>query len=155
MKEVRMHEENSLPGWGEIEWLQIGDLKPHQRNPRTHTKKQIRQIANSITRFGFTNPVLADEQGRIIAGHGRVEAARLLKMEQVPVRRTADLSEADRRAYIIADNRLAELALTTPSRSDRRKTNIARGSRAPKIPPRVAGAKNDSPYKPSCPVWRR
>jgi 16S rRNA G966 N2-methylase RsmD len=105
-----MNADKPLPGWGEIEWLRTGDLKPHQRNPRTHTKKQIRQIADSITRFGFTNPVLVDEQSRIIAGHGRVEAATLLKIEQVPVRRTADLSEADRRAYIIADNRLAELA---------------------------------------------
>jgi len=105
-----MHHEKPLPGWGDLGWLKIADLKPHERNPRTHTKKQIRQIADSISRFGFTNPVLVDEAGRIISGHGRVEAARLLRMEQVPVRRTADLGEAERRAYIIADNRLAELA---------------------------------------------
>lgn len=105
-----MEEKTVLPHWGELERVKITDLKPHRRNARTHTKKQIRQIADSISRFGFTNPVLVDEAGGIIAGHGRVEAARLLGMELVPVRRTADLSEADRRAYIIADNRLAELA---------------------------------------------
>ena len=85
-------------------------LTPAARNPRTHTKKQIRQIAASIEEFGFTNPVLVDEAGGVIAGHGRIEAARVLKMESVPTLCLADLTEEQIRAYIIADNRLAELA---------------------------------------------
>lgn len=100
----------SVPERNGLERLKIADLKPHERNPRTHTKKQIRQIADSIKRFGFTNPVLVDGSNRIIAGHGRVEAARLLGMDEVPAIRLEGMSEADRRAYIIADNRLAELA---------------------------------------------
>jgi len=90
--------------------LKVTDLQPHERNARTHSKKQIRQIADSIRKFGFTNPVLVDEQNRIIAGHGRVAAARQIGMDEVPVLRLEGMSEADRRAYIIADNRLAELA---------------------------------------------
>ena len=93
-----------------LEQVSIAALKPHTRNARTHTKKQIRQIADSIARFGFTNPVLADGNDNIIAGHGRVAAARLLGLVQVPVRRLEGMSEADRRAYIIADNQLAALA---------------------------------------------
>jgi DNA modification methylase len=85
-------------------------LTPAARNPRTHSKKQIRQIADSIEEFGFTNPVLVDKAGGVIAGHGRIEAARLLKMESVPTLCLADLTEEQIRAYIIADNRLAELA---------------------------------------------
>ena len=86
------------------------DLKPRARNPRTHSRKQIRQIADSIERFGFTNPVLIDRAGGIVAGHGRVEAARLLGLEHVPTIRLEDLTEAEIRAYVIADNKLAENA---------------------------------------------
>ena len=85
-------------------------LKPYDRNARTHSKKQIAQIAASIRKFGFNNPVLVDSQCRIIAGHGRVEAARLLGIDEVPTIRLDHLSDAERRAYLIADNRLAELA---------------------------------------------
>ncbi|WP_340151985.1 DNA methyltransferase [uncultured Sneathiella sp.] len=85
-------------------------LTPYARNARTHSEKQIRQIADSIEAFGFTNPVLVDRTGGVIAGHGRIEAARLLKMERVPTLCLADLTEEQVRAYIIADNRLAELA---------------------------------------------
>jgi ParB-like nuclease domain len=67
-----------------IEHTPIGRLKPYKNNARTHSKKQIRQIANSIKRFGFTNPVLIDDAGEIIAGHGRVEAAKLLGLTAVP-----------------------------------------------------------------------
>jgi ParB/Sulfiredoxin domain len=88
----------------------ISSLKPYANNPRTHTKKQIRQIAESITTFGWTNPVLIDANDRIIAGHGRVEAAKLLGIPSVPVLRIEDLSEAQLKAYVIADNKLAELA---------------------------------------------
>ena len=93
-----------------LERIAVGSLKPHDRNPRTHTKKQIGQISESIRRFGFTNPVLVDRDNRIIAGHGRVEAARSIGMATVPVLRLEHLTEAERRAYVVADNRLAELA---------------------------------------------
>jgi len=85
-------------------------LQPRATNPRTHSKKQIRQIANSIERFGFNNPVLIDRAGGIVAGHGRVEAAKLIGLENVPTIRLDDLTEDEVRAYVIADNRLAELA---------------------------------------------
>lgn len=93
-----------------IETVSISTLKPYARNPRTHTKKQIRQIAESIQTFGWTNPILVDEEGSMIAGHGRIEAAKLLGIEHVPTIRLENLSEAQKRAYIIADNRLAEIA---------------------------------------------
>ena len=93
-----------------LETLPVSTLRPHSRNPRTHTKKQIRQIADSIRRFGFTNPVLVDEGNSIIAGHGRVEAAKSLGLAAVPALRLEHMTEAEKRAYVIADNRLAELA---------------------------------------------
>ncbi len=93
-----------------VEWRDVAALRPYLRNARTHTGKQIHQIAASIREFGFTNPVLIDDGGGIIAGHGRVEAAKLLGIEKVPVIRLDHLSEAQKRAYIVADNRLAELA---------------------------------------------
>lgn len=85
-------------------------LKPHPDNPRTHPKEQVRKIAASIERFGFRNPVLVDDENRIIAGHGRLLAAAELKLASVPVIQLSGMSEAERRAYIIADNRLAECA---------------------------------------------
>lgn len=88
----------------------VDQLKPYANNPRTHSKKQIRQIADSIEEFGWTNPVLTDGNGNIIAGHGRIEAARLLGMKDVPVLCLDYLTDAQKRAYIIADNKLAENA---------------------------------------------
>ena len=88
----------------------ITALTPYPRNARTHSKKQIRQIADSIERFGFTNPVLIDSDGGIIAGHGRVEAAKLLGMESVPTIRLDQMTEAEKRAYILADNKIAQNA---------------------------------------------
>lgn len=85
----------------------IGTLRPYARNARTHSKKQIKQIAKSIERFGFTNPVLISDEGEIIAGHGRVEAARLLGWKTVPTIALSHLSETERRAYVLADNKLA------------------------------------------------
>ncbi|TNE31626.1 MAG: site-specific DNA-methyltransferase, partial [Alphaproteobacteria bacterium] len=85
----------------------IARLKPYSRNARTHSKKQIKQIAASIERFGFTNPVLVSDDGQIIAGHGRVEAAKLLGWTAVPTIALSHLSEAERRAYVLADNKLA------------------------------------------------
>ena len=85
----------------------ISALKPYSRNARTHSKKQIKQIARSIERFGFTNPVLVSDDGEIIAGHGRVEAAKLLGWKAVPTLALSHLSETERRAYVLADNKLA------------------------------------------------
>jgi DNA modification methylase len=90
-----------------IEPMAIASLRPYPGNARTHSKKQIRQIAESIRRFGFTNPILIGEDGEIIAGHGRVEAAKLLGLDTVPTVRLAHLSAAQRRAYVLADNKLA------------------------------------------------
>jgi DNA modification methylase len=85
----------------------IERLVPYERNARTHSTQQVRQIANSIAEFGFTNPILVDTKDGIIAGHGRLLAARLLKLPQVPVIILSHLSDAQKRAYILADNRLA------------------------------------------------
>ena len=93
-----------------VEMLPPEALKAYPGNARTHSKKQIREIAKSIKRFGFYNPVLIDDGGQIIAGHGRAEAAKLLDLSAVPTVRLSHLSEAERRAYILADNRLAEKA---------------------------------------------
>lgn len=88
----------------------IHELKPHDKNPRTHSKRQVEQIAKSIKRFGFVNPVLLDRDGNILAGHGRIEAAKSLGLTAVPTLDIGSMSDAERRAYIVADNRLAELA---------------------------------------------
>ncbi|WP_168452172.1 site-specific DNA-methyltransferase [Sphingopyxis microcysteis] len=85
----------------------IASLQPYARNARTHSKKQVKQIAASIERFGFTNPVLVSDNGEIIAGHGRVEAAKLLGLRKVPTLALSHLSDAERRAYVLADNKLA------------------------------------------------
>jgi DNA modification methylase len=87
--------------------LAVGLLKPFRGNARTHSKKQVKQLARSIERFGFVNPVLVSDDGEIIAGHGRVEAARLLGRRTVPTLTLSHLSAAERRAYVIADNKLA------------------------------------------------
>jgi len=90
-----------------IEDIPPDDLRPWARNARTHSKKQIRQIAQSIETFGFTNPVLIDQTNVILAGHGRVEAAKVLGLAAVPCRRIEHMSAAEKRAYVIADNKLA------------------------------------------------
>jgi DNA modification methylase len=90
--------------------LPLSSLRPYSRNARTHSAKQIAQIAASIRAFGFNNPVLIDKDGVIIAGHGRVAAAKTLGHETVPVIRLDHMSEAQKRAYILADNKLAEKA---------------------------------------------
>ncbi len=90
-----------------IECLPTATLRPYKRNARRHSRAQIKQIADSIRRFGFTNPVLISDGGEIVAGHGRVEAARQIGMETVPTLRLSHLSETERRAYVLADNKLA------------------------------------------------
>jgi DNA modification methylase len=91
----------------QIAWRPLGELIPYVRNPRTHSDAQVTQIAGSIREFGWTNPVLVDGENGIIAGHGRVLAARKLGLERVPVIELAHLSEAQKRAYVLADNQLA------------------------------------------------
>lgn len=90
-----------------IEQVSIDDLIPYARNSRTHSDAQVAQIAASIREFGFTNPVLIDAGAGIIAGHGRVLAARKLGLQQVPAIRIDYMTEAQKRAYVIADNKLA------------------------------------------------
>ena len=90
-----------------IENIPVRSLKPYPRNARRHSKAQIKQIAASIERFGFSNPVLIADDGEIVAGHGRVAAATLLGIETVPAVRLSHLTEVERRAYVIADNKLA------------------------------------------------
>src|ERR1700738_2354660 len=83
----------------------IASLTPHRRNARTHSRKQIQQLARSIKEFGFTNPVLIDAASGILAGHGRVEAAKLLGMTEVPTIELAALNDDQRGTYALADNR--------------------------------------------------
>ena len=90
----------------QIEHLQVAELVPFINNSRTHSDEQVAQVAASIKEFGFTNPILIDGDNGIIAGHGRLMAARKLSIETVPCIRLAHLSEAQRRAYVIADNKL-------------------------------------------------
>jgi DNA modification methylase len=89
-----------------IELWPIDRLRPYERNPRTHSEAQVDQIAASVAEFGWTNPVLVDEEGGILAGHGRLLAARKLGLAEVPVIRFDHLSEAQKRAYLLADNQL-------------------------------------------------
>ena len=91
----------------QITWRALGELIPYARNPRTHSDAQVAQIAACIREFGWTNPVLVDGANGIIAGHGRVLAARQLGLERVPVIELAHMSEAQKRAYVLADNQLA------------------------------------------------
>ena len=89
-----------------VERRSIAELKPYLNNAQTHSKEQVAQIAASMREWGFTNPVLIDETGMIIAGHGRVEAAKLLGVAEVPVIIAKGWSEAQKRAYVLADNQL-------------------------------------------------
>lgn len=93
-----------------LEFSALSALKPYDRNARTHSKKQIKQLAASIREFGFRAPILIDDNNRIMAGHARVEAAKLLGMVSVPAIRCSGMSDAQIRGYILADNKLAENA---------------------------------------------
>jgi DNA modification methylase len=92
---------------GRIELWPIDRLRPYERNPRTHSETQVDQIAASMVEFGWTNPILIDENAGILAGHGRLLAARKLGLTEVPVIRFEHLSEAQKRAYVLADNQIA------------------------------------------------
>ena len=91
-----------------FEYVEIEKIKPHEKNARTHSEEQIQKIAESIREFGFLNPILIDENYMIIAGHGRLLGAKKLGLLGVPCIFVEDLNEAQKSAYIIADNRLAE-----------------------------------------------
>src|SRR6059058_5411739 len=91
-----------------VEWVPIGALRLNPRNARTHSKKQIKRIAASIRKFGFLNPVLVDEANLVLAGHGRLGGARLEGLSHVPVVRFDHLTAAQKRAFLIADNKIAE-----------------------------------------------
>ena len=91
----------------QIAWRPLGELIPYARNPRTHSDAQVAQIAASIRQFGWTVPVLVDGANGIIAGHGRVLAARKVGLARVPVIELAHMTEAQKRAYVLADNQLA------------------------------------------------
>ena len=90
-----------------IKQSRIIDLVLYKNNPRVHNETQIERLVNSLKEFGFTNPVLIDDLGNVIAGHGRISAAKKIGMESVPTITLSHLSEEQRKAYIIADNQLA------------------------------------------------
>ena len=94
-----------------IEYLPITQLRPYERNARIHSEAQIDAIAESIRQFGFNSPILIDDDNGVIAGHARLAAARKLGLDTVPCVRLSHLNDAQRRAYILADNRLAEMAV--------------------------------------------
>jgi DNA modification methylase len=94
----------------EIQYLSPDRLRPYPGNARSHSRKQLKLIADSIKRFGFTNPILVTNDFEVVAGHGRLQAAKSLGLQLVPVVALSSLSEADKKALIIADNRIAELA---------------------------------------------
>ena len=108
--ERKGRQKRSAVGAQAVEWRLVEALIPYARNARTHSDAQVALIAGSIREFGFNNPVLVDGESGVIAGHGRLLAARQLGMERVPVIELGHLSEAQRRAFVIADNRLAERA---------------------------------------------
>ena len=94
----------------EIEHICLDAIKPNPRNAYTHPKKQIRRLADNIGAFGFTVPVIIDETSTLLAGHGRFEAAKLRGLNKIPVIRLRGLSEAKKRALLLADNKIAESA---------------------------------------------
>jgi DNA modification methylase len=94
----------------EIQYISSDRLRPYPGNARSHSRKQLKLIADSIQRFGFTNPILVTDDFEVVAGHGRLQAAKSLGLQSIPVVALSSLSEADKKALIIADNRIAELA---------------------------------------------
>lgn len=94
-----------------IENVPLGKLTEYARNPRIHSKNQVEQIVASIRKFGWTNPIIIDEAGMIIAGHGRYQAAKVLEMETVPCVRLVGMTPEELRAYVVADNKIGLNAL--------------------------------------------
>src|SRR5713101_7851691 len=97
----------AVPSRLAVTYRALGDLVPDPRNARTHPKRQIDQLKSSMEAFGFTNPILADPEGHIIAGHGRLQAARAMGLAELPVITLSGLSETQKRALRIADNKIA------------------------------------------------
>jgi ParB/Sulfiredoxin domain len=97
-----------------VEQCSLANLKTNPRNARTHSKRQIKAIAASIEQFGFTTPLLIDDDGMILAGHGRLQAAKLLGLDRVPTIRISGLGEAEKRAFVLAENRLAQRRSADP-----------------------------------------
>lgn len=91
------------------QFIKISELTPYENNARTHSNEQIEAICNSIREFGFINPVIIDENNMILVGHGRIEAAKVIGIEEAPYRRVENLTEDQKRAYILADNKLSDL----------------------------------------------
>lgn len=110
MTDTKVRCQPASKSFPQLDWVPIGGLRPNPKNPRTHSRKQIRQISASIRKFGFLNPILVDDDNMVLAGHGRLEAARLEGLSHVPVVRFWHLTAAQKRAYLIADNRIAEQA---------------------------------------------
>ena len=106
MKQVHAKNKSEWPA-DHVERRSVDSLIPYARNARTHSDEQVAQLAASIKEWGWTTPVLVDEEGSIIAGHGRVMAARKLGIEEIPVMVARGWTEAQRRAYVLADNKLA------------------------------------------------
>lgn len=94
----------------QIRHVSISELRPRPNNARTHSPKQLRKIAASLLKFGFVSPIIADEEGNIVAGQGRVEGAKLAGIDTVPVITVSHLTPEEVRAYVLADNKLATLA---------------------------------------------
>jgi ParB family transcriptional regulator, chromosome partitioning protein len=101
-----------MPDNLKVTYRKTDDLIPYVSNSRTHSEAQILQIAASVREFGFTNPILIDEEGGVIAGHGRIMAARKLNLDEVPTITLEGLSRAQKLAYVIADNKLARAECT-------------------------------------------
>ena len=99
-----------IPSETSLAYVSVTSLKPHPQNPRLHSKRQIRQIAASIRAFGFRIPIVIDAASRVICGHARIEASKLLGIARVPSLRVSDLSEEQLRGLMIADNRLTDLS---------------------------------------------
>lgn len=94
-----------------IKKVKIKDLKPYENNAKIHSDYQVGLLVKSIEEFGFINPVLIDEENNVLAGHGRIEAAKQLKFKELPAIVIEGMTETEKQAYIIADNRLSELAM--------------------------------------------
>jgi|TARA_R110002020_G_scaffold6351_6_gene26737 ParB-like chromosome segregation protein Spo0J len=89
-----------------VDSVAVSDLLPWAQNPRVHTTEQVDLVSKSIEHFGFTNPIIADDENNVLAGHARLEAAKRAGLSEVPVIHLGDLSDADKRAYVITDNQL-------------------------------------------------
>lgn len=94
----------------QVDYVRPQDLVPYANNPRQHSKSQLKKIVASLRAYGFVNPILTDEHGNVLCGHGRLQAAIIAGFEQVPTIKLPDMTEADKTAYIIADNAIAEKA---------------------------------------------